>query len=43
VKTNHTKKYIYIDIFRKCLMYIDHSGMNAKESRELMDSIQFEN
>ena len=23
-------------------MYIDHSGMNAKQSRELMDSIQLE-
>jgi hypothetical protein len=39
VKKNHTGKDMYIAIFGRWSMYIDHSGMNAKQSRELLDSI----
>jgi hypothetical protein len=41
MKTNHTGKDMYIYIFGRCSMYIDHSGMNAKKYRELVDSIYF--
>ena len=41
-KTNHLKNHMYIDIFGRWLMQIDHTYMSARLSKELMHSIQFE-
>ena len=38
-KTNHLKKHMYIDIFGRWLMYIDHTYMSARPSKEIMHSI----
>jgi hypothetical protein len=42
MKTNQTRKDMYIDVFGRWLMYIDHNGMNEKQSIAPVDFIQLE-
>ena len=39
-KTNHLKKHMYIDIFGRWSMNIDHTYISARPSKELVHSIQ---
>jgi hypothetical protein len=36
MKTNHTRKDMYIDIFGRWLMQINNNGMSEKQSRVLL-------
>jgi hypothetical protein len=42
MKTNDLGKDMFIDIFWRWSMYIDHNAMNENKYRELIYSIQFE-